>query len=459
MRKLAGYMMMLGICGALAAGVDNPTARYIQRSMKAMAESTAERPATLRVFFYGQSIVAQNWTQTIEKQLKETYPTVRFEFCKRAIGGFTSEALIRTAEHDLYSWNPDLLFFHVYGSLKQYEGIVRKTRETTAAEIILWSSHLSRNQDPKAMAAKRDDRSLGIQDIAKRYHCMYIDLNKKWCDMLNAEGKPAGDYLTDGIHLNPEGCRRYAAFIGEELLRRPELGDGDAASGTIRTVPASAFVAQPDGSHELTFEGTRVVAISNGQGQANAQATVLLDGKPLAGQKELWALTRTSTGPYIWMPAIKCVSFRETPVAEDWKLVCLPDSTPDGKKLHFKVIGSVTGEDGEGWSTEAFVSKSGRVAIEARDWHVAWPILYRNQNITRRNQEKNENTPPAYLPKDFTVTWKSYPTFTDRYAPAPAGARTLLIQGSSPRQRHTLTLQGASPQQLGIESLQINCPN
>ena len=70
MRKLAGYMMMLGICGALAAGVDNPTARYIQRSMKAMAESTAERPATLRVFFYGQSIVAQYSTQTSEKQLK-----------------------------------------------------------------------------------------------------------------------------------------------------------------------------------------------------------------------------------------------------------------------------------------------------------------------------------------------------------------------------------------------------
>ena len=58
--------------------VQNPTAIHIQRTMKALEESTAEKPATVRVLFYGQSIVAQGWTGVLMKMLKDKYPTVNF---------------------------------------------------------------------------------------------------------------------------------------------------------------------------------------------------------------------------------------------------------------------------------------------------------------------------------------------------------------------------------------------
>lgn len=442
-RLMKRLILSMLLCAGAMYGA-NTSVKYIQRSMAAMEYSTEKKPSVVRVFFYGQSIVAQNWTDLIEKQLRDKYPTVQFEFCKKAIGGFTSEALVRTAENDLYPWNPDLLFFHVYGSLVQYEEIIRKTRERTAAEIILWSSHLSKGQDPQAMLEKRDARSQGIEDIARRYDCMYIDLNKKWCGMLLSKKKQATDFLRDNIHLNPEGVKRYAQFIGEELVRVPEYGEGQPTSGKIITIQASDFGdAAVDGSQTVAFTGNRVVAISNGKGKEGVKAEILLDGKPLATMTELWGVTRSSTGPYIWMPALKHIGFEKPLLEEDWKLVCQPDSSKDGKFLHYKVTGSKTGDDGEGTTMmDRFVSVSGRVIIERRDWHVAWPLSY----------TKHE------LPENFTVTWKTYPLFTTPYAPQPAGTRTLLIQGCS-NGGHALTFKGATAEELGIGALQVNCPS
>ena len=101
-----GLRVALSVVAAVVAlgvsAAENPTAVYIQRTMKALEESTTEHPAHVRVLFYGQSVTAQAWTQTVQKQLEKRYPTVKFEFRNAAIGGYTSDLLIRTADHDLY---------------------------------------------------------------------------------------------------------------------------------------------------------------------------------------------------------------------------------------------------------------------------------------------------------------------------------------------------------------------
>ena len=137
------------------------------------------------------------------------------------------------------------------------------------------------------------------------------------------------------------------------------------------------------------------------------------------------------------MPAVNNIAFEAPLVEEDWTLTCLPDSTPNGEKIHFRVQGSVTGEDGQGWSTERFVSRSRRAIIEPADWHIAW-------------------CKEATLPEGFQVTWRSYPLFAGRYEPKPAGTRTLLVQGCAD-QAHTLTLipQGGP---LGIGQFVVHEP-
>lgn len=435
--------MLLAAAVMAATAAENPSAACIQRTMKALTESTAAHPAHVRVLFYGQSITAQSWTQTVQRELETRFPTVQFEFRNAAIGGYTSPVLIRTADHDLYPWYPDLLFFHVYGPMDKYEEIIKRVRARTSAEIVLWTSHLSAREDVAALSKKLDERSLKIMQVADTCHCMKINLRKKWCDYLLAHDIAVTNFLKDSVHMKPAGCDLYAHFISEELVRDPKLGDDPVGAGTITTEPLSgpAVTKGADGRLTLRFSGNRVAAVSDGTGTAGAKARVLLDGQPMDGVKELWAITRPSVGPArIWMPAINNIGFEKPPVEESWTLTCLPDSTPDGKKIHYKLEGSVTGADGEGWNTERFVSPSGRAIIEPSDWRIAWTLGYRK----------------ATLPEGFKVTWKAYPMFCRVYEPKTAGTRTLLMQGCS-NGPHTLTLvpEGGT---LGIGAFVVHAP-
>ncbi len=442
---MSPLLLTLVMATAATTAAENSSATYIQRTMKALEDSTAENPAHVRVMFYGQSITSQAWTQIVQKRLSERYPTANFEFRNAAIGGYTSNALIRTADHDLYPWYPDLLFFHVYGPMDKYEEIVRRVRERTSAEIVLWTSHLNivSRDKPNEINTSHDTRAEQIRAVAPKHDCMLIDLREKWRKYLADHSIAVKALLTDTVHLNPQGCELYAKLIAEELVRVPELGDNPTAAGTITTIAADApEVSQgTDGCLTLRFAGNRVVAVSDGKGASNAKAAVLLDGKPMDGMKELWAITRPSVGPArIWMPAINHIAFEKPLVEEDWTLTCLPDSMPDGKKIHFRVQGSVTGDDGEGWNTERFVSRSQRVVIEPPDWRIAWTLGYRK----------------ATLPEAFTVTWRSYPLFASVYEPQPAEQRTLLMQGCT-NEPHTLTLIPRSGA-LGISYFVVHAP-
>ena len=130
-------------------------------------------------------------------------------------------------------------------------------------------------------------------------------------------------------------------------------------SGTVTDIPPGAPAVARDASGGLTlsFTGNRVVAISGGAGQGGAD--VLLDGQPMSGLREPWAASRPSIAPQMWMPAVMQIGFEKAPLAEDWTLTCLSDSSSDGRRVHFKVGGSKTGEDGRGFSDRRFVSKSG----------------------------------------------------------------------------------------------------
>lgn len=423
----------------------NPSAIHIQRTLKLMEESTAAKPATVRILFYGQSIVAQPWTREIMKTLQEKYPTVKFIWENRAIGGFTSPALIRTAESDLYPFYPDLLFFHVYGPLDKYEGIVKKTRETTSAEIILWTSHLSANQSAADMLAKRDNRSLGIIDIAKRYNCMVVDLNKKWSEMLVANNWEAKELLADGVHMSgsTDAFKYYAGFIAEEMQRIKGAKGEPNVSGTITEIDVKnrKFVkVAADGSIRLNFDGNRVVAVSDGSGKADVTAEVLLDKKPAASYAEMYYNSRPSTS-VMWMPAVRHVDCAPgvLPNVESWTLTYLDGTTPDGQLIKFRVEGSVTGIDGEGDSHNDFKSNSGRAIMSKDDYGFSWQY-----NYAVNNQLKKTPDDPKLLAKlakpGFQIKWETRALFANPFKVDKKDVRTVLVQNCT-NGKHTLVLK------------------
>jgi len=432
----------------------NRSVLNIQRTMKALEESTAENPATVRLLFYGQSITAQDWTKLLMANLKKRYPTVNFVWENRAIGGYESPSLIKTAESDLYPFYPDILFFHVYGPLDKYEEIVRRVRERTTAEIVLWTSHLSRKQDPVEMLRSRDERSRRILEIAEKYGCLAVDLNRKWSEMMIGHGYTMDDLLVDGIHMKDKGPAwpAYAAFVGGELVRVPGTGGDPNFSGTVTTINLddSSVRRGEDGAITLSFTGNRVVAVSDGTGDEGATATLMLDGRPVSSYPEMFANTRPSA-IVNWMPMIKLVTRKEgvMPVAEDWTLTYIDGTQPDGQKIHFRLDGSVTGFDGEGWNTETFVSNSGRAVVAPEDFHV-WQYEY----VKGKQHYVDRGVDTAKV--GDKVEWKTVKLFADPYRPVPRGGQTVLVQNcvNGP---HTLTItpKGGS---LGIGSFVVNAP-
>ena len=471
--------------GALTA----PTARPVQRTLAALEASTAERPARVRILFYGQSIVGQRWHTRVVEELKKRYPTALLEVENRAIGGFTSESLIRTAESDLYPYYPDLLFFHVYGSTKKYEEIIRKVRAVTTAEIVLWTSHLDRKEctDRKTiegLLAKPDARSREILSIAARYGCLAVDLRKKWCRKMLETGLGPDDLLADTIHLKKDGVGMtwYPEFLVEELVRLAGQAGEPAYSGKIEEIPVTdpRVHRAKDGSLTLSFTGNRVVAVSDGKGQG--AANVLLDRRAPADFAEMFYTTRPSK-LISWMPIIKHVDRLPSaqPIAEDWTLTYLPGTAPYGNPILYKVAGSVTGTDGEGCNTNDFVSISGRAVIRASDFHT-WQYGYfvkdrieaeiaaekaaaekaaregaaKPADASGKEPKKKSAREKAAKPGQ-TVTWSVKPLFTDPYVPTEKAVRTVLVQNCA-NGPHVLTVKPGISGRVGVQSFIVYTP-
>ena len=432
-------------------------AKPIQRTMKALAESTRERPAVVRILFYGQSIVGQNWHPLVIDELKRRYPTAVFEVENRAIGGFESPDLSRTAESDLYPFYPDLVFFHVYGPMDKYEAIVRKIRATTTAEIVLWTSHLRRSdcdtrEKVEQAASSWDYRSQKIAEIAAQYGCLFVDLREKWARMMLSSGYTANDLLGDSIHLktNGPGFAAYARFLSEALVRTDGASGDVASSGAIETVPLDDPRVRKgdDGTLALDFDGNRVVAVADGKGAGDAD--VLLDGRSVRDFAEMYFTTRPST-LVSWMPMIRHVDIAPDarPVVEDWTFTYLDGTDPRGAAIHYKVEGSVTGFDGEGWSTNDFRSVSGRAVISCDDMRRAsWQYGY--------FVKPDPDDPKAARPGQ-KVTWSVEPLFADPYRSAAAGVRTVLAQNCA-NGNHLLTLKPRSGAKLGISAFVVYRP-
>ncbi|MES2570556.1 MAG: SGNH/GDSL hydrolase family protein, partial [Verrucomicrobiota bacterium] len=222
-RTLAAVLLL--ISSSLAADDFPPprslgdTASYgrnLQRTMRLLAESTAEKPNTVRVLFYGQSITEQKWTKLVEDDLRRRFPHANLVVENRALGGFASQMLARTAETDLDAFQPDLLIFHVYGAHDKYEEIIRRTRERTCAEILMQTDHVTK---PADLTEETDPAKVPIQSgkwdafmnhnwlpsIAKKYNAELCNQRAIWKQYLTDYALEPKALLKDGVHLNAHG--------------------------------------------------------------------------------------------------------------------------------------------------------------------------------------------------------------------------------------------------------------
>lgn len=424
---------------------ETPPGAGIPRTMTLLATSTPERRNRVKILFYGQSITEQAWSRAVADDLRRRFPHADLVIENRAIGGFASPVLVRTAEHDLYPFYPDLVIFHVYGGEPEYEEIVRNVRRRTTAEMLLQSDHLAAGQqnDPKGAAWHDRHSNIWLPEIARTYGVGFADIREPWRRYLTENRLEVGALLSDGVHLNDRGNALMASLVTTHLRHDP-AAPTDPWKGMVRDYVIGKDIAWKDGRLTLTFTGNRVDALAAAGDPAPA-AAVRIDGRKPSAFPELYAITRPSQTLGVGWPAILRVGWEKPLVVEDWTLrVTAID--PATRVFQFTVAGSKTGADGAGGSDRRFVSDSGRVVIEPRDWWV--------ENARRFTGKE--------MPVGYEVTWRVSPLFVDTYLPPRVEdptreSATTLAQGLR-NERHTLEIVAEDGKTPPIRALRVYEP-
>ena len=424
--------LVLVSLSSLAAEFPNPKAPtdlsayglHLQRTMTLLATSTPQRRNRVRILFYGQSITVQPWWKLVEADLRRRFPNTDLECANLALGGFASQLLVRTAEYDLYPFYPDLLIFHVYGHHVRYEDIIRRTRESTTAEILIQTDHVT-SETEDDWTEKMNYTFLPA--YATKYGCQLSRIRDAWKQYLKDNALKPQQLLSDGVHLNEHGEALMAALVNQELVYRPDLPQ-DEWKGLVRDYVVGQDVKWDGDRLTLEFDGNRVVALAEPIG--GGKSRVLIDGKKPSEFPELYHHARPSGTANIGWPAIKAIGREKPLVVEKWLVRCIGfnDACDDFK---FWVEGSVTGPDGEGTAKERFVSKSGRVVIEPDDWVLAYDRKVSGKPVR----------------EEFAFVWQTQPLFCDEFDSPGMGfyagqeLATTLAQGLS-NGRHKLELTG-----------------
>jgi hypothetical protein len=341
------------------------------------------------------------------------------------------------------------VIFHVYGSHKDYESIIRLIRERTTADILLATDHITQDAQigeetsavrlwlrsllfkvPGLVSTRAMDANWAswfnydfLPTIAARYGAELADVRVEWKQYLSTNHLLAGHLLKDSVHLNEQGQFVMAEII-DTYLRPGDLSTTDTQDDRfVELVPKSTG----NSSLVFNFQGSRIDAvIADG---AEKDSKILIDGRAPCSLPELYGFNRTSTYPGSNWPALLQVEKGSTAlVAEMWTAVV---TNADRTLGHFKfsISGSVTGFDGAGDSTRKFVSTSGRIVIQPSDWNLAY-----GRQVIKTD-----------IPADFEITWASGCHGTDIIGMSPhasgIGLPITLAQGLA-NTKHTVEVSG-----------------
>ena len=425
--------------------------RHLCRSMGLLASSTPAKPNRVRVLFYGQSITETAWTDKVVADLKKRFPSVEIVAENRALAGFSSQLLVKTAESDLYPFEPDLLVFHVYGAHNTYEDIIRRTRERTVADVLMQTDHVTKpadfteQTDPAKLPPRGDhwDAFMNhnwLPSVAKKYDCELCDQRAAWKNYLKANKLEPKVLLRDSVHLNAGGFTLMAACVEASLRFDPKACAGPP-DDRVRDLVIGSDVKPEGGKLKLAFAGTRVDLVFDAKSSANG--TVLIGGKKPSEIASAYYFTRALAKPGGQWPVVDGFGWEKLPVAEEWTMDLAQDPT-NPKRFTFSLRGSVTGEDGSGASDKAFTSKSGRVKILPEHWNVEYALAL---------------TGIRPIPTKFVVTWKAVLGGRDGWEAVPPKREgleeTLTLARGLANGKHTLELTGDLT---GVKAVRVYWP-
>ena len=440
----------------------------LTRTMTLLATShLSGRP--VRIMFYGQSIVAQHWTDLVVTRLRERFPQADIVYQKAAIGGYTVPALERTVKHDIWRERPDLVVFHAYGGNDgQRERMIYGLRKETTADILLFTHHL----DERAISGwseEHESSSAHIRRLAQTYDCELAEVREEWKDYLRAYPQFAiTNFLVDTVHLNIRGCALMAQLVERHFrantlfhswsaervrwydpLRCLEAGTADEITFTgsdWRPQYIGVASSSTNDALRLTFVGNRVDLVLP---PCRGSARILIDGQPPSAHN-LYHATRPQ--PIMSVPGRwqSCTLRRLTEgpnmAPETWTLTFheleLNAETNRVSRYRYEVAGSVTGPDGGATNGIPFVSTSGRIRIDPKDFDLSPRYALPN------------------LKPGLQITWNVVPDFRDlvQRSATTNALEYITVADGLPCREHVLTVIPAGNGVVTIAAVEVHRP-
>ncbi len=350
----------------------------VQRTMRLLATSTGAKRNAVRVLFYGQSITEQKWADIVTADLKARFPHADLTIENRALAGYSSQMLVKTAETDVYPFAPDLVILHAYGAHDKYEEIVRGIRGRTGAEVLIQTDHVTKpadfteETDPAKLppAAKHWDAFMNqnwLPSVAKKYGCELCDQRAIWKRYLTANKLAPKALLSDDVHLNAHGEFLMAECVKAHLRYDPKAKPAADAYFTTIPIEAQGLLLK-----ELTVTGSRIELLSKPGGREAVEFKI--DGLEPGATPSAYVFTRALAKPGGKWPVVAGFRPSGKPVPEDWVMELTRDAAKP-KHFTFTLKGSVTGPDGAGRTDAPFASNSGCVKIAPEDWNVEFAMM------------------------------------------------------------------------------------
>jgi hypothetical protein len=465
----------------------------MQRTVTLLSTSTPEEKHPVKILVYGQSISAGLKNSCLEDAIKTRFPYAEITFENRSISGFSANQLVRSAVHDVYPAYPDLVIFHVYGvNSPEYERIIYNIRKYTTADILLWTDHrgnAGEKGSPENLERiqREDQDSQHIRYLAQKYNCELADVRTAWNLYLEKYSLEPNHFLKDQVHLNEAGNQLLTAILLKHFKFQPHLPNNwmqmvksyeakrmaDEGNDSQLEFPGkiwkfkqnAALGTDPESPLRLKFTGNRVDLVPGSSlGEKTGSASILIDNKKPSEFKELIVFTLPSPAfGAEYQPAIRRISHHTRLIPEKWSLM-ITKINPD-RSFEFEVEGSVTGPDGKGkydpkdfivekygnvvtvqpceTSQISFISNSGRVVIDYRDFKINWA---------------KERTDQPF-PEDFEVTWEAIAMYKDQIKPEQLsnGEPVTIFQGI-PNGEHILEIIPDGNGVVPIEKIVVYSP-
>jgi hypothetical protein len=385
----------------------------------------------------------------VEEDLRSRFPNANLIVENRALGGFASQLLSKTAETDLYPFYPDLLIFHVYGSHTHYEEIIRRTREETTAEILLLNDHVTRptdleeetnssNLNPGSKPWEAFMSYQWLPHLADKYGAELCDQRTVWKQYLREHRLEPRNLLSDSVHLNAHGEFLTGDIVKAHLRFDPSFPPAEAET-MIREYVVGKDVRVENGKINLPVVGNRIEVIT--KPGLSGRVSVRINGQKPSEIPELYGFTRALASPGGKWPVIAPISSEKKLQIDDWTMQ-VQRVTEATNVFRFTLRSSSNGAEGEGRSDERFVSKSGRVVIATNAWNVPYALALAGMK---------------QVPETFAVNWQVQGHFVDEFGAtnSPPGIMpsTIVAQGLK-NQAHVLELNGADQ----VQSIRVYHP-